>query len=447
MDAAGHFSWQSQVYWPRKGGGVYIFPETKSLLCSIQDSTAQNRQGQLFLRQVENRPSFSWELSHLFLHPTSFPSCQSSSLLPSSSHPLTSQRPSIPESDPRGAPRTSQSTCPCNKLGSMMTLFLLPRRTACDSYTVSNSQTGEGSDNALQYSCLESPLDRGAYGLQSMESQKSWTPLSEQANNSHQTLTVGFVFSLSQYLWSCKWIHQEDSEGREDLVYLSHLMWIIYSLISSSEQGAGKQAVFRIPSPNLDFPGGSDGKASAGNCNAGGLGLIPGSGRSPGEGNGTPLQDSPVLLPGESHGCRSLVGYSPWGCKELDTTEWLHFHSKSRIWSFLQFLSVTCFIYENVSNIKITKIKRHCPPVSPICCSKCHHCPLCWSSAMPLILLGLFFLPFILTHLLFSPQPAVPFMVLKGYHRLMPVLTPSLLSAPCQSSPSLCAILVFLFSW
>ena len=38
------------------------------------------------------------------------------------------------------------------------------------------------------------------------------------------------------------------------------------------------------------FPGGSDGKASA--CNAGDLGLIPGSGRSPGEGNGNPLQYS-----------------------------------------------------------------------------------------------------------------------------------------------------------
>ena len=32
------------------------------------------------------------------------------------------------------------------------------------------------------------------------------------------------------------------------------------------------------------------------------------------------------ILPGESHGERSLVGYSPRGHKELDTTEWLHFH-------------------------------------------------------------------------------------------------------------------------
>ena len=34
--------------------------------------------------------------------------------------------------------------------------------------------------------------------------------------------------------------------------------------------------------------------------------------------------ETPVLLPGESHGQRSLVGYSPWGRKESDTTEQLH---------------------------------------------------------------------------------------------------------------------------
>ena len=41
----------------------------------------------------------------------------------------------------------------------------------------------------------------------------------------------------------------------------------------------------------------------------------------PGEGNG-----NPVLLPGKSHGQGSLVGYSPWGRKESDTPERLHFH-------------------------------------------------------------------------------------------------------------------------
>ena len=127
-------------------------------------------------------------------------------------------------------------------------------------------------------------------------------------------------------------------------------------------------------------------------CNTGDLGLIPGLGRSPGEGSGNPLQDScpenpmdreawwatvhgvtksrtrlsdftyllgfsvssdykesacnagdtasipgwgkiscrrewlptPVFLPGASHGRRSLVGYSPWGPEESDTTERLH---------------------------------------------------------------------------------------------------------------------------
>ena len=37
-------------------------------------------------------------------------------------------------------------------------------------------------------------------------------------------------------------------------------------------------------------------------------------------------QPTPVLLPGKSHGRRSLVGCSPWGRYESDTTEWLHFH-------------------------------------------------------------------------------------------------------------------------
>ena len=66
------------------------------------------------------------------------------------------------------------------------------------------------------------------------------------------------------------------------------------------------------------FPGGSEGKESV--CNAGDLGSIPGSGRSPGEGNGNPLQFSCLEKP---HRQRSLAGYSPWGHKELDMTEQL----------------------------------------------------------------------------------------------------------------------------
>ena len=68
----------------------------------------------------------------------------------------------------------------------------------------------------------------------------------------------------------------------------------------------------------INFPGGSDGKESA--CNVEDLGLIPVFRKPPGEGNGNPLQYSCLENP---FGQRSLVGYSPWCCKELDTTEQL----------------------------------------------------------------------------------------------------------------------------
>ena len=70
----------------------------------------------------------------------------------------------------------------------------------------------------------------------------------------------------------------------------------------------------------LGFTGGSDSKESA--CNAGDLGLIPGLGRSPGGGHRNPLQYSCLENP---RGQRSLAGYSPWGCKELDMIERLSF--------------------------------------------------------------------------------------------------------------------------
>ena len=53
-------------------------------------------------------------------------------------------------------------------------------------------------------------------------------------------------------------------------------------------------------------------------ADAGDTALIPGSGRSPGGGNGNPLQYSRLK---KSHEQRSLAGYSPWGCKQLATTE------------------------------------------------------------------------------------------------------------------------------
>ena len=74
-------------------------------------------------------------------------------------------------------------------------------------------------------------------------------------------------------------------------------------------------------------PGGSEDKASA--CNVGDPGSIPGLGRSLGWEDlwvgkipwRRKWQPTPVFLPGESPGQRSLLGCSPWGHTELDTTE------------------------------------------------------------------------------------------------------------------------------
>ena len=85
----------------------------------------------------------------------------------------------------------------------------------------------------------------------------------------------------------------------------------------------------------LGSPDGSERKKSA--CSTEGWGLIPGSGRSPGEGNGYPLQ---LRLPGEFHEQRSLVRYCPWVCKESNTTGWLR-------------LSVS-YVSKDCSNLRIT---------------------------------------------------------------------------------------------
>ena len=83
-----------------------------------------------------------------------------------------------------------------------------------------------------------------------------------------------------------------------------------------------KLAIFQLcclPAVPLGFPDGSAREESA--CRAGDsgdTGSIPGLGRSPGGGK---WQPTPVFLPGEFHGQRSLVGYSPWGLKESDMTK------------------------------------------------------------------------------------------------------------------------------
>ena len=122
--------------------------------------------------------------------------------------------------------------------------------------------------NPLQYSCLENPVDREAWQAIVHRVAQSWTRLKRLSSSS-----------------SSKQIGDRDFNT------------LLYE----------------------DFPGGSDCKASA--YNAGDPSSIPWLGRSPGEGNGNPLQCSCLENP------MDRGAYSSWGCKESDTTEQLHFTS------------------------------------------------------------------------------------------------------------------------
>ena len=108
---------------------------------------------------------------------------------------------------------------------------------------------GEGNGNPLQHSCLENPMDRGAW----------WATVHGVAKS--QTRLIDFTFT------------------------------VYYSSVFVS----------------TGFPGGSNGKESA--CNVGDPGSIPELGRSPGERNSNPHQYSCLE---NSHGQMSLAGYSPW---------------------------------------------------------------------------------------------------------------------------------------
>ena len=106
------------------------------------------------------------------------------------------------------------------------------------------------------------------------------------------------------------------------------------------------------------FFGGSGGKACA--CNAGDLGSIPGWGRSPGEGNGNPLQCSCL----ENSMDWEPGGYSPWGRKELDTTEWLHFTSV---------LFSSSVVSDSLWLHGLQHARLPCPSLSPGVCSTYVH--------------------------------------------------------------------------
>ena len=73
------------------------------------------------------------------------------------------------------------------------------------------------------------------------------------------------------------------------------------------------------------------------------MGLIPGSGRSPGEGSGNPLQYSRLGNPID----RGLVGYNPWGHKELDTLSDLA-HAYTHTHTYI-YTHIHCYYFQSYS--------------------------------------------------------------------------------------------------
>ena len=103
----------------------------------------------------------------------------------------------------------------------------------------------------------------------------------------------------------------------------------------------------------MGFPGGSDSKESIYNVKD--LGVIPGLGRSPGEGHGNPLQGSCLKNP---HGQRNLAGYSPWGAKELNRTERLSTHLSLCSYGYgCGYTVIKYLIFKKFNAVKYAKVQ------------------------------------------------------------------------------------------
>ena len=131
-----------------------------------------------------------------------------------------------------------------------------------------------GCGNPLHYSCLENPIDRGAWWATVRGVAKSQTQLKQLSTQACCLFTTSqlhplLIPHLCQGLFLRHKSHHSAHHSSQK--HSNALLWL---------QNKG----------HAGFPGGSDGKASA--CNARDPGSIPGLGRSPGEGNGNPLQYS-----------------------------------------------------------------------------------------------------------------------------------------------------------
>ena len=115
--------------------------------------------------------------------------------------------------------------------------------------------------------------------------------------------------------WGCHWWFDYRSDVAKAALWQWIWHWTLAVIFEYTEAEAGWSTEGGLEAIGEGFPGGSDGKRICFQYRK--PSSTPGLGRSPGEGNGCPLH----YLPGESHGQRSLMGCTPWGPKDADTTE------------------------------------------------------------------------------------------------------------------------------
>ena len=124
----------------------------------------------------------------------------------------------------------------------------------------------------------------------------------------HPYMTTGKIMALTRWTFF----------GKVICLLLNILSRLVITFLPSSKCLLISWVQYIYTHISMGYPGGSDDKQSA--CDMEHLGSIPGLGRSPGGGHGSPLQYSCLENP---HRQRSMAGYSPWGSTESDTTEQL----------------------------------------------------------------------------------------------------------------------------
>ena len=137
--------------------------------------------------------------------------------------------------------------------------------------------SGEGNGNPLQCSCLENPRDGGAWWAADYGVTQSWTRLKRLSRSSSGSSRIMLI------------------------ILFLFLYWISYLPVRLPWWLRQQKICLQCRRPGFDLW----------------VRKIPWRRK---------WQPIPVLLPGKFHGQRSLLGNSPWNCKESDTTEQLHFH-------------------------------------------------------------------------------------------------------------------------